>query len=113
VNADSAQSWWDHNASIFEPGNERGDLPGLSFIRLAPNPFTRAAQISYIMPVAGRLAVQVYDAAGNLKDNVFDRELAAGRGTFNWQPRGLAGGIYFLKVSTPCGSQTEKFMLLK
>ena len=113
VNADSAQSWWDHYAAIFEPDNERGDLPGLSFIRLAPNPFTRAAQISYIMPVAGRLAVQAFDAAGNLVDNVFDREIAAGKGTFNWQPRGMVGGVYFLKVSTPCGSQTAKFTLLR
>jgi hypothetical protein len=113
ANADSAQAWWDRNAAIFEPGNERGDLPGLSFIRLAPNPFFSAAQISYVMPVAGRLAIQVYDAAGNLVDRVFDNEIAAGRGAFNWRPRGLAGGIYFLKVSTPCGNQTEKFMLLR
>ena len=113
VNADSAQSWWDHNASIFEPGNDRGDLPGFSFIRLAPNPFTSATQISYIMPVAGRLTIRAYDATGSLVNDVFDHEIAAGKGTFNWQPKGMAGGVYFLKVSTPCGSQTEKFMLLR
>jgi len=113
VNEDSAQSWWDHFADIMEPANEHGGLPRLTFIRLAPNPFASAAKVSYIMPVTGRLVIQAYDASGALVDEVFNREVAAGTGTFNWQPRGLAGGIYFLKVSTPCGNQTEKLMLLR
>jgi hypothetical protein len=113
ANADSAQSWWDQFAGIMESSNEQGGLPKLSFIRLAPNPFSNAAQISYIMPVAGRLEILAYDATGTLVGEVFNRDIASGRGTFNWQPRGLAGGIYFLKVLTPCGSQTEKLMLLR
>ena len=112
VNADSAQSWWDHFSAILEPANEHGGLPRLSFVTLAPNPFTSATQVSYIMPVAGRLMIRAYDAAGSLVGNVFDREIAAGKGTFNWQPWGMAGGVYFLKVSTPCGGQTQKFFML-
>jgi hypothetical protein len=111
ANADSAQSWWDHFAGIMEPAGEHGGLPRLSFITLAPNPFVGATQISYIMPVAGRLTIRAYDATGSLVSDVFDREIAAGKGAFNWQPKGLAGGVYFLKVSTPCGGQTTKLML--
>jgi hypothetical protein len=113
ANADSAQSWWDHYAGIMEPAGERGGLPGLSFITLAPNPSVGATRISYIMPTAGRLRIRAYDATGSLRGNVFDRDISAGRGAFNWQPKGLANGIYFLKVSTPCGGQTLKFFILQ
>jgi hypothetical protein len=113
ANSDSAQSWYDHNSGIFEPDNGIGNRPGISFVRLLPNPFSGTARIAYVMPTSGRLTIRAYDAAGKLVSDIFDGEVTAGSGTINWQPRELVSGIYFLKAVLPAGVQTEKFLLTR
>jgi hypothetical protein len=112
ANSDSAQSWYDRMAGIFEE-SVQGPTPGFSFIRLAPNPFTNATRISYVLPSAGRLTIRAYDASGRMVADVFDQELKAGSGALNWSPHELPGGIYFLKATLPQGVQTEKFVLTR
>jgi hypothetical protein len=113
ANADSAQSWYDHNSGIFEGEAGANHLSKITYVRLTPNPFTRSARISYCMPTAGRLTISAYDPSGRLVADIFDAQVKAGEGVLNWIPHDLSGGVYFLKATLPAGVQTEKFLLTR
>jgi hypothetical protein len=112
ANCDSAQSWWDGHVGIAEE-EMATPVARISFLKLTPNPFTHSAQISYVVPVAGHLTVRAYDASGKLVADIFNQNVAIGKGVINWQPRGLTSGIYFMKATSPSGVQTEKFLLAR
>lgn len=97
ANADAAQTWYNTNVGVQELTGRAGrGIP----VSVAPNPFRRAASISYSTRVAGPLTLAAYDAGGRLVDSR-TVEVKAGQGSYLWQPTGLARGVYFLSVRTP------------
>ncbi len=111
TNADSAQSWYDNNVVVFEPGHPEVKQP--AGITCIPNPFSRSVRISYQLPIPGRVKVQVFDITGRAITTLVDDELPAGKVEAIWNPKQLANGVYLVKVTLPDGSATEKLMLLR
>jgi uncharacterized repeat protein (TIGR01451 family) len=111
-NADSAQSWYDHLLAVSERGgvNAVRDAAALACV---PNPFSRAVQIAYNVPVAGHVRAQVFDVTGRTVAVLADGEMKAGRIETSWKPGHLANGIYLLKVVLPNGTASQKLMLLR
>jgi hypothetical protein len=111
-NADSAQSWYDNLLGVSE-------REGVSVTRdaarlaCAPNPFSRSVQISYNVPIAGRVRAQVFDVSGRTVAILADGPTAAGKVRTVWKPGNLANGIYLLKVVLPNGTESQKLMLLR
>lgn len=112
ANADSAQSWYDRNTGLFEDEQYPGTRDG-SGITCQPNPFWRTARISYLVKSPGRVMVQVFDVSGRNVATLADGARAAGRHEVNWSARGLASGVYLVKVTQPDGMTTEKLLLAK
>ncbi len=113
ANCDSAQSWYDRSLAVSEPGAEKLlnlDRVALSFF---PNPFARSLHIAYTAPVSGRLLIKAFDASGRLVANIADRTVSAGRGAENWQPHGLANGVYFIKAILNGKESITKALLLR
>ncbi len=109
---DSAQSWYDANLL----GITEGELPRIATVErpffLSPNPFSRGTFVHYFSRLPGRVELSAFDAAGRVVDRVaFDTESGAGR--YFWQPKGLAHGIYFLKVKTPGQESVAKVLLME
>ncbi|MBM3315173.1 T9SS type A sorting domain-containing protein, partial [candidate division WOR-3 bacterium] len=111
VNADSAQSWYDRNVGIVEEGTV--GVRGVARLSCVPNPFTNSVRISYQVPTAGRVKVDVFDISGRSVATLVDGEQPAGRTSTNWNARNLASGVYLVKVTLPGGATTEKLMLLR
>jgi len=111
-NADSAQSWYDNMLGVSEkPGvSQIRDAQGLTCV---PNPFSRSVQISYNVPVAGRVRAQVFDVSGRTVATLTDGEMPAGKIETTWKPGNLSNGIYLLKVALPNGTVSQKLMLLR
>lgn len=108
TNADSAQSWYNGNVGMAErPGMSEAQR-GFS---VSPNPFCRSALVRYNSRQAGNLELSVYDASGSLVEQK-TMSTAAGAGSFLWQPRNLARGVYFLDVRTPGDQARTKVLLL-
>jgi hypothetical protein len=89
-------------------------------VRLAlgvfPNPLRSRTAVEYAMPVAGRVSVQVYDAAGRVVRNLVGQNSPAGRYSVTWDGRAANGkrvaeGVYFCKLATPAGTRQQKLVV--
>jgi hypothetical protein len=78
-----------------------------------PNPFNATTYISFDLPRATRVAVQVYDVQGRLVREIPARALEAGRHSLLFDASGLSSGVYLYRVVSPEWSGTGKMMLLK
>ena len=109
--ADSAQSWYDNMSGIAEPETPINLATANRPLFLSPNPFRTGTYIHYFSGTAGNLDLTVYDAAGRA---VAGSRLAirAGAGSYFWQPKSLARGIYFLKAKTPGKESVVKVLLV-
>jgi hypothetical protein len=65
----------------------------------APNPFRNGANLSFTLPQAAQVTVEIYSANGRHVDTLVDGEMAAGTHSLTWRPAGnTPSGVYFYKV---------------
>jgi len=106
----------------FPTGTEHGQpegpqvLPALS--RGRPNPFGAQVAVRLMMPGAGGVQVDVYDAAGRRVRQLVREGMAAGEHVLEWDGTDgsgadLAPGVYFLSASVDDYRMTEKLVLLR
>ena len=83
-----------------------------------PNPFNPSTQISYDLPQASNVRLQIFNALGQLVRTLVSEEQAAGFKTIEWDGRTRSGtisgsGIYLYRLETDGFVKTRKMMLLK
>jgi hypothetical protein len=85
-----------------------------------PNPFNPTTTIRYSIASAGRVTLNIYNAAGQLVRTLIDEEQAPVQGGFskvwngmNEQGEPVASGVYFYQLTAKDFSQTKKMVLLK
>jgi PKD repeat protein len=83
-----------------------------------PNPFNPTTDITFALPTASQVRLQVFDVTGRNVCNLVDGYLAAGPHTVTWNStdasgRKVASGVYFYRLQTSEFSQTRKMLLLK
>jgi len=86
-------------------------------LAVAPNPAREGATIRYHLPGAGRVRVDIYDAAGREVSRVYDGMLDPGAGEIYWNGLRASGGraapgTYFCRMFTPSGSRTVRIVML-
>lgn len=94
------------------------DLPGLSQVVAAPNPFNPATVVSFRLGRAQQVRISVYDLDGRIVARLADREFPAGTSSVPWNGRAtdgqpLASGTYLILVDSPGRQITSKVTLLK
>lgn len=78
-----------------------------------PNPFNPSATLSFTLPESGSVTVSAYNAAGQKVADLHDGFMSAGNKQVFWKPSGLAGGVYFLRVTAGGFTKTAKTLYLK
>jgi len=83
-----------------------------------PNPLNATTVLSYQLPVASHVNLQVYDTAGRLVAELVNGWRYAGDHQITFDPKGaggsgLAAGIYFAKLEAGDFSQVQKLVILK
>ena len=83
-----------------------------------PNPFHSRTQISYALPTASNVSLQVYDAAGRPVRTLADGFRNAGSYSVSWDARDTEGkqvpyGIYFYRLDTPGFRSVKKAVVTK
>ena len=68
-----------------------------------PNPFNPTTTLSYALPVAVDVNIQVFDIKGRLVSNPVARHQSAGYYDIDWQPRDMEGhilatGVYIARI---------------
>ncbi|MFZ1946270.1 MAG: FlgD immunoglobulin-like domain containing protein [bacterium] len=108
---------WQPDCASVEPRVPDGGATGL-ISGAEPNPFRATAAIEFRAPSAGRVALKIYNAAGQAVRTVADCN-GAGPRTVTWDGRDDAGralptGVYFIGLC--CGDEiadVEKLVLLR
>lgn len=99
----------DSNASV------PGTLPSaLRFYPPRPNPSAGAFHLSFDLPVATQVHLDVFDLSGRRVANLLSGKVEAGRHELRWQPlgRNVAAGLYFVRFSVPGLTRTERIVTL-
>jgi hypothetical protein len=83
-----------------------------------PNPFNPRTVVSYEVPQASEVTIQVYDVTGRLVRTLVDGTVEPGRYSVAWDGTDARGesvgsGVYFCVMDAPAYHATHKMMLLK
>jgi uncharacterized protein (DUF1501 family) len=78
-----------------------------------PNPFNPTTNISFTLPAAGDIRLQVFDINGRLVSTLADGTMSAGNHTVKFNANGYSSGVYLYRLDTPAGSLTKKMTLIK
>ena len=78
-----------------------------------PNPFNPTTIISYELPQAASVRLEVYDMAGRQVAMLVNEQVAAGRHTVSFNAGSLSSGVYMYRLQTERGVFTRKLTLIK
>ena len=83
-----------------------------------PNPFNPTTYISFSLPQAEKVKLEIYNLLGQKVITLLDNEMQAGSHTINWDGKNDRGeevgsGIYFYRIAIGQFSQTKKMLLLR
>jgi len=93
---------------------ERGSLPTeCSLEQNRPNPFNPATQISFSLPEASYVRLQVFNIIGQEVVTLVDGQVDAGYHTVTWDASGVVSGVYLYRLETSAFVSTKKMVLLK
>ena len=79
----------------------------------SPNPFNPSTTISFSIPEAGTVSVNVFNVAGQKVATVASEFMSAGSHSVTWNASGLSAGVYFYTVKAGGFAKTIKMTLLK
>jgi hypothetical protein len=108
-------------AALLSPAATTGVTGGavpaaLVFAAPSPNPASRATTLAFALPRAGRVRLDVLDAAGRRVRSLADGERAAGTHAIAWDLRDaedhpVAAGLYFLRLTYDGIASTRKLLV--
>ncbi|WP_022836740.1 endonuclease [Salisaeta longa] len=78
-----------------------------------PNPVRRATTFRYSLPEAARVQLTIYDVLGRAVQRVVQRQQAAGNHEVTWRPKGLASGLYLVRLQADADTATRKIMVVQ
>ena len=89
------------------------DASAFSVAQNAPNPFNPSTTISFTIPDAGTVSIDVFNVAGQRVDTIVSEFMNAGSHSVTWDASALSAGVYFYTVKTGDFSKTMKMTMLK
>jgi hypothetical protein len=99
---------------LFTVDAEGGALPdAFGLERAYPNPFTDETTVAYTLGEAGPVTLSVYDVLGREVATLVDGEQAAVRHEVTFDARGLAAGVYVLRLTAGDEVRTSRVTLVK
>ena len=107
----SNEVWLNLNPS----SSDRDFIPHPSSYILSafPNPFNPVTQLSFDLPHAGKVTLQVFDLVGREVVKLADGWKEAGINRITWNAKTQPSGLYFARLTAPGGIRTIKLCLTK
>ena len=78
-----------------------------------PNPFNPSTVISFTLPEASPVELNVYDITGRKVRTLLNQTLPAGEQNINFDASSLPSGIYIYRIVTPSATLSRKMTLIK
>ena len=100
--------------SITDVPEDGGQLPGgFALHQNYPNPFNPSTTISFSLPRASSVQLEVIDVLGRVVESRDLGQQTAGDHSVSYDGAGLSSGIYFYRIVTDYAEQTRKMLLVK
>ncbi|MEO0227580.1 MAG: hypothetical protein ABIL70_05975 [candidate division WOR-3 bacterium] len=79
---------------------EQINLPKGIFVEVMPNPCSRMDQVKIVLsaPTRTGLSILLFDCAGRMLGEIYKGFIGEGENRIYWQPEGIPGGVYFIKI---------------
>ncbi len=74
----------------------------------SPNPFNPTTSISFTLPDADQVTVEIYNVSGQKVDTLANDFMEAGTHSVVWDASGLSNGVYFYTVKSGDFSKTRR-----
>jgi hypothetical protein len=108
----------DPPTTAVDDGYGPAGVPTKLTLGVYPNPLRSRVTIKYAVPVAGRVSIKLYDAAGRVVRDLVSQNTPTGRYSVTWDGRAadgrrIANGVYFCKYVTPVGARQQKIVVAK
>jgi hypothetical protein len=78
-----------------------------------PNPFNPQTTIDFVVPAAGPVTLDVFDARGAKVAELINGVKTKGKHTVSFNAQGLASGVYFYRLQGNGFNEMRKMVLLK
>ena len=78
-----------------------------------PNPFNATTTISYELPKASNVRIEIYDIGGRKVAILDEGKQEAGKHSIQWNARSLSSGVYFYRIKAGKFTETKKLVLMK
>jgi hypothetical protein len=78
-----------------------------------PNPFNPATTIEFQIAQPGLVSLKILDVLGREVAVIINEKLPAGNYKYQWDAKGLAGGIYFYQLKAGNFTDTKKLIFMK
>jgi len=93
---------------------EEDQVPGVFTLHQNyPNPFNPSTTISFVLPQASAVRLEVFDIQGRRVSLLTNRTLNAGEHRINFEASGLASGMYIYKLKAGNFVQSKTMTLIK
>ena len=103
------------NSHVFAAdGIDDGVLPGDYWLgQNSPNPFNPVTEISFRLPAATSVILEIYNTLGQKIASLIDATLESGEHRVKWDASEFSSGVYFYRLEAHGFSQTKKMVLMK
>lgn len=88
-------------------------IKGFELLQNYPNPFNPSTSISYILPKASFVKLEIFNSLGQKVEQLVSEQQSAGKYVINFDASNMSSGTYFYKLTTPSFSETKKMLLIK
>lgn len=92
---------------------EAPEADGWRLLPVAPNPVAASGTVGFVAPEAGAVTVDVLDALGRRVAVLHEGPVAAGSHAVPWSTRGLAGGVYLVRLRAGGRSLAQSVTVLR
>ena len=106
-------SFTTNRATATDDNSPRNLIPDQLAITNFPNPFNAATQVTFNLPQAGHVALNIYDITGRAAGTLLDEYRPAGTTSIIWDGSSFTSSVYFLRLTTDSGTTTRRSVLLK
>ena len=98
--------------AIITAGEADADALALG-LSVAPNPLGATTTVRFETPAAGPVSLRVFDATGRQVATLLDRELGAGPASAELDARGLAAGVYVVRLQAGATVATQQISVVR